>query len=366
VGDGTGAGPRTGAARRPRPGAGVRAAGRRVRRLRVAALVAAVPAAVAALAVVLERPDGGGRPLDTTDLWTREVDAFYAPSSPWNTPLPADVPVHPRSAPMVDALVRAVRARGFVIAVTEWTVPLVRADPAARHDIALTASWAPRRVLPAVPVPDDARPDPEGDGHLAVIDPVRGCEWDLWQARRGPGGRWEASWGNVTPLHGAGVYPDGLSARGSGFALAAGLIRPEELAAGRIDHALVFAFPGTEPGHVPPATKSDGRRAAGTGMPMGTRLQLDPALDLDALGLTGHERVVAEALQRHGMVLGDTGGVPSLYAAHPSGYGADDYGALLPRGARVALGRLPVERMRVVTPPPPPPQPVAAACGSAP
>src|SRR3712207_8502377 len=48
-----------------------------------------------------------------------------------------------------------------------------------------------------------------------------------------------------SPIEGSGVDPSGSSARASGFGLLAGLVFPEELRRGRIEHALVFAYPYT-------------------------------------------------------------------------------------------------------------------------
>jgi hypothetical protein len=117
---------------------------------------------------------------------------------------------------------------------------------------------------------------------------------------------------------GSGIYPRGISARGSGFGLGAGLITAADIAAGSINHALIFSYPSTKAGGpVSPATESDGRTTTAGAIPEGARLQLDPNLDLNSLGLTPWQKMVAHALQRYGMILGDTGGGVSLYAQNP-------------------------------------------------
>ncbi|WP_250280660.1 MULTISPECIES: hypothetical protein [unclassified Frankia] len=245
--------------------------------------------------------------------------ALYAPTSPWNTPVPGDAQADAHSATMLHTVVEAARSRSFVIAVGEWSRPLYHADAATpRHTVTLTAPWAPASTISDVPIPANAVPDPAGDGHMVIVDRATGCEYDFWQAVRGADGGWSASWANATSTAGPGWYPRGLSATGSGAAGAAGVIRPEELRDGEIRHALFFAYPDTRAGApVLPATEGDGRSTNAGAIPEGARLQLDPGVDLSALGLNPYETIVARALQRYGMILGDTGGGVGLVAQNP-------------------------------------------------
>ncbi|MFN2468157.1 MAG: hypothetical protein ABR521_08540 [Gaiellaceae bacterium] len=272
-----------------------------------------------------------------------------APSRAFERPIPPGAAIDPRSKQLVRSVVEAASDKGFVVALRSFTVAVYVASRATpRRDVRLTAPWAPRPVLRSVPIPSGARPDPESDGHLAIVDRRTGCEYDFWQARRTRTGTWVASWGNRIPI-GRRVFPDGLSARASGFSLTAGLITPDELRRGRIDHALVFHYPFTRAGgFVPPATQSDGRSHRRDAIPEGARLQLDPSLDLDKLDLEPYERTIARALQRYGMLLGDTGGAVSLFAAHPHSYEGDAYDGLLPDEDFAALDGILLERLRVL------------------
>ena len=56
-----------------------------------------------------------------------------------------------------------------------------------------------------------------------------------------------------------------------------------------------------------PATASDGAYDDPAAIPMGARLQLDPAIDIDALGLPPYEATIAKALQTYGMYVGGLG-----------------------------------------------------------
>jgi hypothetical protein len=220
---------------------------------------------------------------------------------------------------MIASLNAASAAQGFLIASKKWSVPIYYANSATpKTTFSLTASWAAARTMSGVPIPAGAAPDPSGDGHMAIIDRGTGCEYDFFRASRRSDGSWTAAWGNTLPITGSGIFPFGTSARGSGFGLGAGLITPADIAAGSINHALVFSYPSTKAGGpISPATESDGTTTSSGAIPMGARLQLDPTLDLNSLGLTPWQRMVARALQQYGMILGDTGGGVSLYAQNP-------------------------------------------------
>jgi hypothetical protein len=285
---------------------------------------------------------------------------LYSRFSAFNRPIGETPVIDPNSSAMVDTLVASANARGFAIASNEWTVPVYYADATTpRHDVAIAgqppgAHYDPAfvhdvpRVMRDVPIPPEAAPDPQIDGHMTVIDEGSGCEYDLYGASK-VGSTWHALWANRISTRSNGVYQHGLSTRGTGFAPLAGMIWPEELQAGRIDHALMFAFPTTRAGGpVLPATASDGKTVDPNAIPQGARVQLDPELDLDTLDLTPTERIIARALQRYGMLLGDTGGALSLYAVGAQSFPEYPYGGFLERTDVTYLSGIPVSRFRVL------------------
>lgn len=283
----------------------------------------------------------------------------YSSAGVWGTRIPEDAPVDPNSARMVQGLVRDSEANGALnLAHRDWTISVyVTAPDTPRHDVLVKgrppgAHYDPgfthdtRSTFAGVPIPEAARPDRQADAHLSVIDLDAACEYDLYGARK-VDGRWEAEWANAIPLSAGGVYPNGLSSRATGFSGLAGLIWPEELRRGRIDHALLFAYPLTRAGGpVLPATASDGKTEGDFTIPQGARLQLDPELDLSTLGLTPVEYTIARALQDYGMFLGDTGGRSAVYAVGENSFTSDPYRGLLPAGG--SLGNIPLDRLRVL------------------
>ena len=263
-------------------------------------------------------------------------------------------PVDPGSP----AYIARLRALDLVVSLRQWTVAVYAAGSDTRlTDVALTQTWGSGVTsLDDVPMPAGVQPDPAADGHLSVVQASSGCVYDLFRARSS-GDSWTAGSGNALGQGSTGIYPAGGGTRAAGFSAALGLVWPQELEAGHIDHALVFAYPYTRSGApVPPATRSDGRSTTTGALPMGARLRLDPALDLSGLGLNPAELTVARALQQYGMVLGDTSGGFTLYAPHPRGLGFDPYARLFGTTSDWAsLAKIPKDRLQVLTLPGPGP-----------
>ncbi|WP_300016076.1 hypothetical protein [Pseudonocardia sp.] len=272
---------------------------------------------------------------------------FAEGDSPWYTEIPVDAPIDPRSEEFVAELVED--DSNPVVSVNGWTIPVYEADASTpRYTVEPTEDYLPGWALQDVPIPDAAAPDPQDDGHMVVVDREEGCVYEFWQARR-EGSGWTASWANATPTDGDGIYPDGLSSRASGLSSIAGLIWPQELAAGEIDHALAFAYPNTrDGGPVPPATASDGRTESDTALPEGARLRLDPSIDIEALGLSPALEAIAEALQTYGMILVDTSGGMALNAASPQTYENYPYPPSWSADIWADLSAIPFESMQVL------------------
>lgn len=274
---------------------------------------------------------------------------LYSDGSAFNKKIASDVKIDENSALMVGSLKEAFNTRGLQITRNSYSVSVFYADAnTPRYNVKRTASWAGGTTLYDVPIPDYAVPD-AGEGHMTIIDLSNGYEYDFWLAQK-TNGVWTAGWANKTSYTGDGVYPDGLAARGSGMALAAGLIWPEELKNGYIDHALVFSYPFTKAKqYVYPASKTDGTSTRLDAIPEGARVQLDPTLNLDALGLTSYEKTVARAMQEYGMILCDTNGGPiELEAVNPVSAEGNAYEGLLPNDTYVFLRKIPVDRFRII------------------
>ncbi len=310
-------------------------------------------------------PSPNGKPEDLVRI------PLYSSANPFAKKIESNPEIDPNSDAMVEGIVSQA-AVGFVIAQKQWTVPVFYADEnTPRYDVTLKCGkeWEIGVTkLKNVPIPDWAEPSDddhegginpdgcggsdngldEGDFAMAVIDTSTRCEYDFWQAKKTKG-KWAASWANSISIGSDGIFEKGISCRGSGFALLNGLIWPDELKAGRIDHALAFAYDLTRAGGpVSPATDSDGTSKGSDTMPEGARVQLDPTLDLDSLGLTDYEKTIAKALQEYGMILVDDGGGMAFYVVHPISAKNNPYEGILPDKDYVYLENIPVDKFRVL------------------
>ena len=155
----------------------------------------------------------------------------------------------------------------------------------------------------------------DGDCHLIVVDRPRMKLFEMWRAdirgevfRGGCLAVWDMT--RVYPPSGRGEQC--TSADAAGFPIAPLLFDADEVAAGRIDHAIRFILPNATiraGEYVHPATH--GTRATKgppEAPPYGTRLRLRADYPLASLPNEG-ARTVARAMQRHGMLLSDAGRV---------------------------------------------------------
>ncbi len=147
-------------------------------------------------------------------------------------------------------------------------------------------------------------------------------EMDMWQGKYNAGNHsWAASTITTTAINGWGAdCAQGqlcLGADAAGFALLGGALRPEEIGAGVIPHALSLIAPATRSGYIAcPATGSDGKSSNANAIPEGAQIQLDPSFDVAAQSWAPWQKTIAVALQQYGAFVSDTGGSLSLYAVN--------------------------------------------------
>jgi 3-phytase len=266
--------------------------------------------------------------VQTASLGSNACARPYTDSSPWNTPISAGVVVHPDSGMHVAALGSPLTSNP-----AQFTFPIYLVDAATPRETVTLTGWYSnvtnggrtlvnqREGTVDLPIPVGALPAAGTDAQMIMIDPLTGEEWGLSRATRDPAtGSWtgwtayhySTRWSAVPPYDATGRS---FVPRGAGLPYLAGLVRPCELARGRIDHAIAFAYDFPSKQFVYPATKSDGNSTGSPDVPEGSRLQLDPALtaaDLAALGCIGHCLTVARALQVYGMYVIDNSRRPKI------------------------------------------------------
>jgi hypothetical protein len=311
-------------------------------------LLAAGGVAVAAASVALVVADGGGRELPPVN---RAVSSTpYSENSIWRTPIPPDPQLDPQNSERLAYWLEHnlknpnMPLRGFGVAV----VVARPGDP--KYDVKVTRYQGTLGSFGPVPIPDGTRPPPSSDGHLAVYDPIRRIEWNMWQARC----CWEASAGQAqSTASGDGIAPAGTAgANAANFPFLGGLVLADELRRGRIDHALHFSMPDVRDGYVCPATHDDGDEEDPLTLQEGTQMQLDPSLNVDALDLPKWQKTIARALQRYGMYLRDGGGTLAIAAENTVNRDPDPWTRLFGKKKEVAQfsDSFPWHRMRILEP----------------
>src|SRR4029450_762469 len=137
--------------------------------------------------------------------------------------------------------------------------------------------------------------EPTGCGRTGGPRPTRrGCRsWPGWAAtRRGPGA------GAATPSGAPGT------AAAAGLPILHGLVRYEEVARGRVDHAIRVTVDRSQAAHVWPARHHAGQAGASL-PPMGLRLRLRAGVDI--AGFPTQARVILQAMRTYGLVVADNG-----------------------------------------------------------
>jgi len=164
-----------------------------------------------------------------------------------------------------------------------------------------------------MPIPRDAPieggsaadPNPgTGDRHVLVVQQGDCVLYELYNAVRTAGGfqvsssaRWDLKVNATRPA-------GWTSADAAGLPILPGLLKYDEVAAGRITHALRFTIPRVRRAYVPPASHC-GQYADATLPPYGTRVRLKADFPVD--GYTGDALVVVTALKTYGLLLADQG-----------------------------------------------------------
>jgi hypothetical protein len=164
---------------------------------------------------------------------------------------------------------------------------------------------------------------------MVVWQPSTDTMWEFWLASRQSDG-WHASYGgrmkDVSSNPGYFTDPPRWGATATSLPLLGGLIRLDELAAGRIDHALAVSIPEPRANWYSwPAQRTDGSSQNERAIPEGTRFRIDPTLNLSTLTMTPLVRMLAQAAQRYGMVVRDRGGAVAFYGEDPTPTGQDPY-----------------------------------------
>jgi hypothetical protein len=254
----------------------------------------------------------------------------YSAQSPFNRALPEDPRTLRRSGKIVRGTLSRAEPQGLVVGgdgtAGDYGHPVYYARPTDPIYRVRCMRWVGSCEVNGLTlrIPAGARPATGSDGHMAVVDPVHGWEYDFWQVQTTPlprlGGEIAVSYGGRTRWGDSGADGLGSGATAAHFALGAGVIRAEEWEAAvtsgdPIDHALFIGIRCAAGYSVYPAA----RQATGTvcrqkreraqAPPLGARYFLDlSATEIAALPVPTWKKPLLTAMADYGMIVGDTTG----------------------------------------------------------
>jgi hypothetical protein len=214
--------------------------------------------------------------------------------------------------------------------------------PAGQPTVTVTLNHAPDAALSAawsqVPLPSDAQPS-AGDNDLAVWQPSTNRLWEFFQLHHLATG-WQAEWGGAVAnessnpgVYGPGAWPGAEYSWGvtaTSLSVVGGVVTFNDLVAGAIDHALAIVLPDVRyASYVAPAERDDGSSTSAGAIPEGSRLRLDPSLNIASLNLPPMVRMLALAAQRYGIYVRDYSSIAAFVGQDPttSAYGSSLYAA---------------------------------------
>jgi hypothetical protein len=145
----------------------------------------------------------------------------------------------------------------------------------------------------------------DGDRHALIVDRDACKLYELFALYPTASG-WRAGSGAIFDLRSNKLRPAGwTSADAAGLAILPGLARYEDVARGRIDHALRFTVQRTRRAYVWPARHYASSHTDPSLPPMGLRFRL--RRDYPIGGFPRQARIVLQALKEYGMIVADNG-----------------------------------------------------------
>lgn len=254
----------------------------------------------------------------------------FTGSSAWNTDI-SSAPLDPNSSTIISNWVGSVNVHPDFGTDPTYGIPYVVVNGSqSLVDINLEAYGDESDPGP-MPVPANAPVEggssSTGDRHVLVLDSGNCFLYELYNSTPNPDGSWSADSTAVWDLLGPDL-PNSeqrpytwTSADAAGLPIFPGLVRYDEVAAGKIQHAFRFTLPQTSAAFTPPASHDAATSSDPTAPPMGMRLRLKSSYDIS--GFDASMQVILTAMQKYGLILADNGSALYVTGASDSRWGSD-------------------------------------------
>lgn len=240
---------------------------------------------------------------------------MFPSDNAWNKDISA-LPVHPNSNAFVNNVIAS--AAGVTARTKlhpdfggggQYGIPFIVVGAAEPAQPIVYTAYGDESDPGPFPIPSTAPVEggnaSDGDRHVIAVQKESCHLFELYRAFW-RGDHWEADSGTNWDLRSNALRPLGwTSADAAGLPILPGLVRYDEVAAGKINHALRFTVKWTQRGYVLPATHFASSSTDANRPPMGLRFRLKAGYDIS--GYTGQTRVILEALKKYGMIVADNG-----------------------------------------------------------
>ena len=199
--------------------------------------------------------------------------------------------------------------------------------PVAVHFTAYGSESDPGPMPVPVTAPIEGDPNPGmGDRHVLVLDNANCFLYELYSSYVS-GNSWNAGAAAVWDLLSSEQRPyTWTSADAAGLPIFPGLARYDEVAAGKISHALRFTLQQSRAAFIPPASHWAANSSNANAAPMGMRMRLKTSFDVS--GYSVANQVILNALKKYGMIMADNGSNLYLSGAPDDRWDNNDLHAL--------------------------------------
>lgn len=258
---------------------------------------------------------------------TSSLNGFvpFTSSSPWNADI-SSAPVDPNSNSIISNWVGSVNVHpdwgtdptyGIPYVVVDGNQPLVQVNLQAYGD---ESDPGPMPIPANAPV--EGGSSSTGDRHVLVLDNGNCFLYELYNSSVNSDGSWNADSTAVWDLLADEQRPyTWTSADAAGLPIFPGLVRYDEVASGKIQHAFRFTLPSTRAAFIPPASHWAANTTDPTAPPMGMRVRLKSSYDIS--GFSAQMQVILTAMKQYGLILADNGSSLYVTGVSDSRWGSD-------------------------------------------
>jgi hypothetical protein len=237
----------------------------------------------------------------------------FPSDSLWNTDV-SSAPVDPNSTAIINFIGSSVgvhpdfgagQYQGSTLGIPYLIVGALQ-PPITINFTAYGSESDPGPMPAPITAPIEGYPNPgTGDRHVLVLDNSNCFLYELYSSYVN-GSTWNAGSAAIWDLLSNEQRPYGwTSADAAGLAIFPGLARYDEVAAGKISHALRFTLQNSRAAIVPPASHWAANSSNANAAPMGMRMRLKASFSVS--GYSATNQVILNALKKYGMIMADNG-----------------------------------------------------------